>query len=69
VIRGLVVMTEFIHLDSMINVLSAQDEIKTYLDRFTEIAFGKVVASIIFYRDCTSRICLIWTPMVIGGAQ
>jgi hypothetical protein len=64
-----VAVIEFIHLDSVISVLSAQDEIQTYLDRFTEIAVGGVVDGIICYRDCTSGIWLIWTPMVIGGAQ
>jgi hypothetical protein len=68
-IGGIVVVIEFIHLDSVINVLSSQDEIQTYLDRFTENAAGGVVDGIICHRDCTSGIWLIWTPMVIVGAQ
>jgi hypothetical protein len=44
---GSVVVTEFTHLDFMISSLSAQYEIQTYLDRFTEIAVGGVVDGII----------------------
>jgi hypothetical protein len=62
-------VTEFIHLDSMISALSAQDEIQTYLDRFTEIAVTETVDGIICYKDYTLEIWLIWTSMVIGGAQ
>jgi hypothetical protein len=68
-IGGIVAVTKFIHLDFVISALSAQDEIQTYLDRFTEIAAGGVVDGIICYRDYTSGIWLIWTLMVIGGAQ
>jgi hypothetical protein len=68
-IGGIVVVTKFIHLDYVISALSAQDEIQTYLDRFTEIATGGVVDGIICYRDYTSGIWLIWTLMVIGGTQ
>jgi hypothetical protein len=63
-----VAMKKLIHLDSVINALSAQDEIQTYLDWFIEIVAGKV-GGIICYKDCTSEIWLIWTLMVIGGAQ
>ena len=62
-------MKESIHLDYVISVLSAHDDINNYLEWFIEITVGGVVSGIIFYRDCTLRICLIWTPMVIGGAQ
>jgi hypothetical protein len=67
-IGGIVAMTKFIHLAFVISALSAQDEIQTYLDRFIEIAAGRVVDGIICYRDYTSRIWLIWTSMIIGGA-
>jgi hypothetical protein len=55
-IRGIVVVTELIHLDSMISALSAHDEIHNYLDWFIEIAAGRAVDGIIYYKDYTSMI-------------
>jgi hypothetical protein len=55
-IGGIVAMTKFIHLEFVINALSSHDEIQNHLDRFTEIASGRVVDGIICYRYCTLRI-------------